>query len=83
MTKIRVYESKTLADNYSKLAQILHKTMEAMEEAKVSDIELMPPSVVPTSLLYEVAVCYDIMYNMLVDKELLSAGSPKSNNTFH
>lgn len=83
MTKIRVYESKALADNYSKLAQILQKTTEAMEASKVSDINLMPPSLVPTSLLYEVALCYDIMYNMLIDRELLSIGSPKSNNTSH
>lgn len=83
MTKLRAYESKTLADNYTILAQIVAKLHLAMKEAEVSDLKSLPPSVVSTEILYNIAICYSVMYDTLVENQLLHAGHNHKSKLTH
>lgn len=80
---LRAYDSKVLADHYVILAQMLEKILVAMKEAEIEDLNQLPASVIPTETLYNIAVCYQVMYNELEKSSLLSNGHAKPLNTLH
>lgn len=41
----------------------------------------LPPSIVPTEVLYDICSCYEALFEKLLKNDLLSAGYPKSNPT--
>ena len=83
MTKIRAYESAVLADNYNILSQMLEKLNAAIEDSDLSKLKNTPPSVVPTETIYNIAVCYSVMYDALVQHELLNLGQNHKSKSTH
>lgn len=52
-------------------------------ERKIPVYEL-EMSIVPTDILYNMSVCYEAMYDKLLDKRLIDAGYPRTNiKQFH
>jgi hypothetical protein len=45
--------------------------------------EGLPMSVIDTTALYDIAICYEAMYDKLLEEELIVAGYPKSTNATH
>ena len=83
MTKIRAYESTVLADNYNILSQMLEKLNSALEDSDLTNLKNMPPSVLPTETIYNIAVCYSVMYDALVQHELLNIGQNHKSKLTH
>ncbi len=80
---LRAYDSKVLLDHYLILAQMLEKIVVAMKAAETEDLNSMPASVIPTETLYNISVCYQVMYDELEKSSLLSNGHAKPLNTLH
>jgi len=81
--KIRAYDNKVIADHYAILAQMLEQIQETMKASKTEDLTNLPDSLVPTSTLFNIAVCYSVMYDALVEHSLVSNGHAKPTNTVH
>jgi hypothetical protein len=81
--KLRAYDSRILAEHYVILEQMLSKLTLAMKESEVDDLTRMPHSVIPTETLYNIAVCYAVMYEQLVEQSLLDNGHAKPSNKIH
>lgn len=74
--KLRAFDQKVLADNYSEVSQILAKIDSLVEQNPEVDVAELPNSLVPTDLLYRIAICYTILYDELVKYELIRHGNP-------
>jgi hypothetical protein len=79
--KFRLWDNKLLFDVYQKASQISGKIEEKCNENTSPD--MLPASLVPTDILYDLVACYEAMYNKLLDEELLVAGFPKTSKTNH
>lgn len=73
--KFRVWDNTRLLTTYEKVVQISGKIEELTDE------QVEEPSVIPTEILYEIAVCYEAMFHALLDEHLLQAGYPKSDKS--
>jgi hypothetical protein len=80
--KLRVLESSFLGTNYTSAEQILATISQTIEVAQIP-LNGLPHSVVPTELLYHIALGYTLMYNKLMDTELLSDGQHKQHKTIN
>ncbi len=82
--KLRAYNSKVLADHYAIMLQIQAK-LEAIlhSNSGISDLSQLPQSLLPTELLYNITLCYEVMYNALLDSSLLKDGHVKTQDTIH
>ena len=77
----RAFDSKILAATYNTLAQMQDNIETIVRNSEVDGPEDLPHSLVPTQTLYEIALCYDVMYNLLVDDHLIKSGNPKHSST--
>lgn len=41
----------------------------------------MPPSLVPSDLLYNLAICFQAMYTDVLERDLAATGNPRTNYT--
>ena len=83
MHKFRLWDSDELYKNLKTATQIKTKIQEIAVETKTS-IHDIPQSLVPTSILYDLIVCYEAMYNKLLDSDLIRIGNSKTNkNNLH
>ena len=80
--KIATYNSEVISKHYIELLQIKHHIDETVQNSKISYADL-PASIIPTETLYMVAVCYDLMYNSLLNYQLIKSGNMKQTNTLH
>lgn len=84
MKKLRVWDSDLLTSTYEKTSQIqasIEQLIDAIESHNVGDL---PNSLVPTDTLYEVVLSFDLMFNLLLDKQLIETGNKKQDkNTIH
>lgn len=79
--KLRSYDSKVLADTFALAAQIESNIDEMLkEDITPSDL---PTSMLPTNLLYNIVVCYNVMYNMITEAHLIKDGHIKPSATIH
>lgn len=79
---LRTYNTKVLADTYNTTAQMQAN----IEKLLVDDKTIMdlPNSLVPTDTLYAIVLCYDAMYKLLLDYDLVKTGNNKhSSSTLH
>ena len=83
MSKIKTYEHEAILRSYSTLLQILDKINDTMKDAGITSLDALPPSVVSSKTLYEIAVCFDILYNTASEKELISDGHHKTHKQTH
>lgn len=81
MSNLNTRDNKVLADSYV-LAQQIRTRIESLLTDEVT-IELLPDSLVPTGTLYNLLMCHEIMYEELVNRELVSIGQHVPNNTTH
>jgi hypothetical protein len=79
--KLRVYESKALADVYAIACQIQHQIDVAL--ASSENPGELPASLIPTENIYDIVVCYNAMYNLLVEYSLIKEGHIKPSATIH
>lgn len=82
-TKLRVYDSKTLADNYAIATQFEHRLEQLVESNNLEGISQLPDSVIPSSTLYALVICYNVMYNILCEDQLIKDGHTKPSNIIH
>jgi hypothetical protein len=78
--KFRFWDNNALFQVFEQVTQI-----KGLIESKCTDRigpESLPMSVIPTDVLYDIAACYEAMYEKLLEEELLVAGYPKSTNTY-
>lgn len=81
----RIWDSIALNDNIKIALQIKSK-LEELSKANKLEIEELPDSLVPSSILYDMMACFTAAYDMLLDKELVMTGnlkSPKKQNNLH
>ena len=81
--KFRVYDTKVIVDTYAKTAQIEQTIADLLESNKEMGVSELPISTVPTSTLYAIVVCYNIMFNMLEENHLVKDGHIKPSATIH
>ncbi len=73
----RIWNSDTINDSMQHVIQLKELIEEVCIKEQVNPIDL-PHSVVPTVMLYDIAACYDAMYEMLLKHDLVKAGYPKT-----
>ena len=79
--KFRAWDNKLLFEVYQQTSQIT-ATIEGKCNPETSP-DMLPPSMVPTDILYNIASCFDAMYLKLLEEDLLTAGYPKMSKTAH
>ena len=79
--KFRLWDNKFLFQNLEKALQLKSKIEEACGDKGTP--EALPMSVIPTHVIYDIAVCYEAMYEKLMEEQLLVAGYPKSPKSNH
>lgn len=83
MQKIRIWNSKTLADMYVIMQQMQAGIAAIAQKINVTSISDIPNSMVPTQTLYELSLCYELMYEKLLEYDLLNTGNKKQSSTMH
>ena len=83
-TAIKNQDSYPLKDTLEKLLQIrasiLHIYKNTESAVKVTDL---PDSMIPTAMLLDITVCYEVMYDKLIEDGLLKTGNHKANKNLH
>lgn len=79
--KFRVWDNNLLFEVYQQTSQIT-STIESKCNPETSP-DMLPPSMVPTDILYNIASCFDAMYIKLLEEQLLTAGYPRMSKTAH
>jgi len=80
--KFRAKDNVVLLETLQKTLQIASKIEGLCKEHEIPP-ELLPESQIPTYILYDIVVCFEEMYNSLLDEELIQAGYTKQTNTQH
>ncbi len=84
MKKLRVWDDRLLAETYEITAQMQAQIEQLLSGSAMEGLSEMPHSLVPTKTLYEITLCYDLMYNLLVNSELVKSGHhTNKSNTIH
>ncbi len=81
--KFRAYDTKIIVDTFSQTAQI-EQNITGMLGGKANiEIADLPMSSIPTTTLYAIVVCYNAMFNMLEEAQLIQDGHVKPSATIH
>lgn len=80
--KLRVYDSKFLGDTYTITAQ-MQKRIEILLQNPDLSLENLPPSQIPTRTLYEILICFEVMFNMMYQEHLVKDAHLKPTTTIH
>lgn len=83
MQKIKVWNSKTLADNYVILEQMQAAIEQIAKQVSANSLADLPNSMIPTETLFEICICYELMYTKLLEHDLLTTGNIKQSSTLH
>jgi hypothetical protein len=75
--KINLWDNQLLTDAYVKAIQLHSNIDNLVAHLLESPLGELPHSMVPTKLLYELVICNKYMYELLLEKELLTAGCKK------
>lgn len=81
--KFRSIDGVQLTRALEQALQFTSKMEELCAENNVSDPSNLPPSILASSVLYDICCGYEIMYNRLAEYELLVAGYPKQTHSQH
>lgn len=83
-TAIKNQDSLPLKDTLEKLLQIRASILNIYQNTesavKVTDL---PDSMIPTAMLLDITVCYEVMYDKLIEDGLLKTGNHKANKNLH
>jgi hypothetical protein len=80
--KFRHWDNKFLFQQYERAVQLADKIDTMLEDQKV-DPDDLPMSMIPTDIIYDIALGYTSMYDKLLEHGLLVQGYPKQTNTTH
>jgi hypothetical protein len=80
--KFRFWDNRLLFQNLERVLQFKDE-IENVAITNNLSVEELPQSIVPTATFYEMLVCYEAMYDKLLDEELITHGYPKSTTTHH
>lgn len=83
MEKLRVWDSKVLADVFVLLQQIQAGIAQLVNKTGAQSLADLPNSMVPTEKLYEITLCYELMYSKLLEYDLLATGNTKQLSMLH
>jgi predicted metal-binding protein len=78
----KIWEFTELLKNYERALLICTKIEQSAAESP-SNSEATPMSIVPTEILYELMICYQQLYTVLLDESLSQNGHPKTTFTQH
>lgn len=81
--KIRVWDSKLLSSTFVILEQMQAGIAQIVRNTNATSLNDLPNSMIPTITLYEISLCYELMYNKLLEYDLLNTGNIKSTSTIH
>lgn len=84
-TKFKIWDSIAINDALKTVIQLKDK-IETISHENKTEVEYMPPSIIPTVELYNIVACYEAMYRVLLDKSLVMTGnlkSSKNRNNIH
>lgn len=77
---VKPWNSKTLNEAATLCTQIQERIESVCSESDVDDLDLLPDSLVPTSKLYLIALCFTSVYEILLNDQLIKTGNPKPNH---
>lgn len=80
--KFKHWDNKLLFHTLQKVLQIKNKIEAQCYEKQINPYEL-PMSMLPSAVLYDMAACYEAMYDKLLEEELIICGYPKTPPTYH
>lgn len=80
MSKPKLWEDNYLGSALSLCLQISSNIEKACQDSNVG-MEDLPESIINSELLYHIAVCYNTLYETLLEYDLKLYGSDKLNNT--
>lgn len=83
MEKLRVWDSKVLSDVFVLLQQIQTGIEQLVEKTGAQSLADLPNSMLPTEKLYEITLCYELMYSKLLEYDLLATGNTKQLSMLH
>lgn len=83
MEKLRVWDSKVLSDVFVLLQQIQAGIAQLVEKTGAQSLADLPNSMIPTEKLYEITLCYELMYSRLLEYDLLATGNTKQSSMLH
>lgn len=81
MKDFKIWDSAVLAQVLSLANQIQANISEIAVKTGTHALSNLPPSTLPTQTLYELCLCYEAMYNKLMEYDLLTTGNIKSTST--
>lgn len=80
--KFRFWDNKVIFHNLQRVIQIKQKIEQQCIENEVNPNSL-PMSMIPTDVLYDMAACYEAMYDKLLEEELITSGYTKTQPILH
>lgn len=80
--KFRVRDNTFLFETLQKAIQITDKVDSICVEKEVT-VETLDKSLMPTYIIYDIALCYQAMYDKLLEEELITCGYPKQDKNTH
>lgn len=80
MSKFNLNDTNFIYETLVDVEQIKEKIIETCLELQKNP-EALPPSLVPTKILFAIVGCYSAMYEKLTQEEILRTGYPKSKDT--
>jgi hypothetical protein len=80
--KFKHWDNKLLFHTLQKVLQIKNKIEAQCYEKQINPYDL-PMSMLPSAVLYDMAACYEAMYDKLLEEELIICGYPKTPPTYH
>jgi hypothetical protein len=79
--ELRIWDNDILNKVYVTSIQIEAQIEQLVSELSKEDITELPYSMVPTETLYEIVMSIDLMYNMLLDRDLIKSGNKKQDSS--
>lgn len=79
--KLKVWDSQVLTQMLGLLTQVEAGIASLVMHTGVKSLNDLPPSTLPTSTLYQLCLCYEGMYEKLLEYDLLTTGNIKQNST--
>lgn len=79
--KFRFWDNKLLFQTLEKAIQVKDNIEQKCGTTLIP--EQLPMSIIPTNVLYDIAICYEAMYDKLLEEELIVAGYTKSTKSYH
>jgi hypothetical protein len=82
MSKTRIWEDALVNAALRHSLQIQENIENLVNTSETQPNEL-PPSLVPSDLLYNLAGCYQLLYNIILKRDLIETGNTTVPKNFH